>query len=221
MMRPRNRPVVSLLGESAILLDGGLNQHDSSQAVIWGLADRISKWEHVREVSIGINNLMVIFDPVLIDFDQFVAEAISAWETTAPTDRTGSVIEVPVSYGGESGEDLASVATATGLTMREVVDIHSGTEYVVQALGAHPGFPYLYGLDSRLAVPRRASPRMVVQEGSIVIAGKQAGIITCTSASGWHILGRSSVKFFDPSRNAPALFSPGDRVRFVNEGMAS
>ncbi|SAK63229.1 allophanate hydrolase subunit 1 [Caballeronia glebae] len=199
------------------MLDGGLEQTADSQSHVWGVAAEVESWPEVREVSIGINNLMVLFDPLSVDFEKLKERLLCAWRETPPLVRAGRTVEIAVKYGGDNGIDLRSVAKETGLSARDVVDLHSGSEYVVQALGAHPGYPYLFGLDSRLSVPRRASPRACVPVGSVVIAGKQAGIITCASASGWHILGKASLPFFDPNRESPALLAPGDRVTFVVE----
>ena len=80
-----------------------------------------------------------------------------------------------------------------------------------------PGFVYLSGLDPFLATPRRSSPRMSVPEGSVIIGGSQAGIMPITAPSGWHILGHTDLKLFDPKQDPPTAFKPGDRIRFVAE----
>ena len=41
-------------------------------------------------------------------------------------------------------------------------------------IGFAPGHAYLGGLDAKLAVPRRASPRASVPAGSVAIANRQA-----------------------------------------------
>ena len=94
--------------------------------------------------------------------------------------------------------------------------LHTSAEYTVFALGSQPGFPYLGGLDERLAEPRRAEPRVRVEAGSVVIGGGQTGIISRTSPSGWHIIGDTDTQLFDINRAQAALLSPGDRVRFVS-----
>ena len=78
-----------------------------------------------------------------------------------------------------------------------------------------PGFPYLSGLDPRLACPRRASPRLRVVEGAVIIGGAQAGIMPQTAPSGWHIIGHAELRLFDPLADPPTLFRPGDTVRFA------
>ena len=101
------------------------------------------------------------------------------------------------------------------MTVEEVVALHSGTTFMVAAVGFSPGFPYLLGLPERLHLPRRATPRRVVPAGSVAIAGGQAGIYPFSSPGGWHILGRTGECLFDPMSVRPGLLRSGDRVRFV------
>ena len=61
---------------------------------------------------------------------------------------------------------FAAVCEATGLARHEVIDLHSGRDYRVFAVGAAPGFPFLGVLDERLqhaaapdAARARAGPR--------------------------------------------------------------
>lgn len=125
------------------------------------------------------------------------------------------VVEVPVHYGGDDGPDLGFVAEATGLGPAEVIRLHSEAAYRVAMLGFRPGFPYLLGLPAALRLPRRDSVRARVAPGSVAIAGAQAGIYPSESPGGWHVLGRTGVRLFDPVRSPPSLLLPGDRVRFV------
>jgi KipI family sensor histidine kinase inhibitor len=122
------------------------------------------------------------------------------------------VIEVPVRY---DGDDLDAVATATGLSVEEVVVAHSGPSYVVAFCGFSPGFGYLRGLDERLRLPRRATPRTRVPAGSVAIAAEYSAVYPRSSPGGWHLLGRTDLTMFDPDRSPPAVFTPGARVRFL------
>jgi KipI family sensor histidine kinase inhibitor len=124
-------------------------------------------------------------------------------------------VQVPVHYGGDHGPDLATVAADLGMSEAAVVELHAGATYTVAMVGFQPGFPYLLGLPDRLHRPRRASIRNCVPAGSVAIAGAQAGIYPSDSPGGWHLLGRTSLRLFDPAANPPALLQPGDRVHFV------
>jgi KipI family sensor histidine kinase inhibitor len=123
-------------------------------------------------------------------------------------------LEIPVSYGGDLGPDLADVAAHRGLTEAEVVALHAGTEYLVHAIGFSPGFPYLGGMSARLSTPRRSSPRPRVPAGSVGIGGAQTGIYSLSTPGGWNLIGRTPWSLFDPARAAPALLRAGDRVVF-------
>ena len=119
-------------------------------------------------------------------------------------------VEVPVVY---DGADLAEVAQLWGVSEREVVARHTGTQFRVAFCGFAPGFPYLVGLDRQ--VPRRPTPRPSVPAGSVGLAGRYCGIYPTSSPGGWQLLGTTAVPLFDVSRDPPALLPPGSRVHFV------
>jgi KipI family sensor histidine kinase inhibitor len=123
-------------------------------------------------------------------------------------------VTLPVCYGGEYGPDLAEVAARTGLSADEVVARHTAARYRVALLGFQPGFPYLLGLDEKLAVPRRDTPRVRVPAGSVAIGGAQTGVYPRDTPGGWQLVGRTAAVLFDETRSPPALLSPGDIVRF-------
>lgn len=162
-----------------------------------------------------------------IDLDAFTMDAdplteAGAWlrlrldeavdDDAEPTPR---LVEIPVHYGGEDGPDLAELAQAAGISESDAIARHVRADYSVAMLGFAAGFPYLLGLDSALAMPRREVPRTRVPAGSVAIGGAQTGVYPRESPGGWRIIGRTSLTLFDPARDPPALLSPGDRVRFV------
>jgi KipI family sensor histidine kinase inhibitor len=139
--------------------------------------------------------------------------ALIAGLTLPETYETGGEpLRVPVVY---DGEDLDEVASLTGLSRSEVVSRHSAGEYVVAYLGFSPGFGYLAGLDESLRVPRRDSPRTSVPAGSVAIAGPYGAIYPSSSPGGWRLLGRTTLRMWDPDREPPSLLQPGTQVRFV------
>jgi len=174
----------------------------------------------VMEYIPGLSTLLLIF-ATSPDFSlEERADSMLAWmdkviSTPAPKP---ALHEIPVIY---NGPDLASLATHHGLSIDEVVAFHSGPIYRVQMLGFSPGFPYLGPLDSRLHTPRLPSPRNRVASGSVAIGGPHTGIYTVETAGGWHILGHTKIKIFDPDRSSPHhekdmfLLLPGDQVRFL------
>jgi len=212
-------PEVHPYGDSAFLITFGelidllSNQH-VYQLEAW-LGE--GKLAGVVEFIPAFVSLMVVYDPLLIDADRVVVWlqqkiATCPWEFS----QTARLVEVPVVYGGEIGEDLQTVARINQLTPEEVITLHSQVVYTVAMMGFTPGFIYLSGMDAHLATPRLATPRTKVLPGSVGIAGSQTGIYSIASPGGWQIIGRTSLVLFDPKREAPFLFAPGDHVRFVS-----
>lgn len=214
-------PRLSHEGPGAILVDGVEGVFDDAvQARVWKLARDLKFMHGVLETVPGMNNLMVVFDPLRIE--SFVVEQSirDLWHVGESATAAGEVHDVPVFYGGEAGPDLEAFAAAKSMTADEVIARHGAPLYSVAAVGAMPGFVYLSGLDPDLAAPRLTNPRQGVPKGSVIIGGSQAGIMPVTAPSGWHILGRTPLDLFDPHRERPALFRPGDRIRFVPERLA-
>jgi KipI family sensor histidine kinase inhibitor len=213
-----SEPKLYYEGTGSILLDVSDGAFDSrSQRRILEIADALLAVSGILETVPGMNNLMVVFDPLAIEGEELEARIVAAWQQAAGDVDDGPIREVPVVYGGEAGPDLSAFANAKGLSEAEVIARHSHAIYSVAAVGAMPGFVYLSGLDPSLAAPRLSNPRSAVPKGSVIVGGAQAGIMPVTAPSGWHILGRTSLELFDPERERPALFRPGDRIRFVAE----
>jgi KipI family sensor histidine kinase inhibitor len=76
-------------------------------------------------------------------------------------------------------------------------------------------------LPHRLALPRRADPRLRVPAGSVSIAANLTAIYPYESPGGWHLIGATPIRLFDPARPRPALLAPGDIVRFESIDPAS
>ncbi len=127
----------------------------------------------------------------------------------------GRVVELPVCY---DGPDLQRVSEHSGMVAEEVVARHQAPLYRVHCLGFAPGFPYLGGLDDRLATPRQSSPRLRVPAGSVAIGGKHTGIYSIPSPGGWNLIGRTPEILFRPwASDTAGMFrlQAGDQVRFI------
>jgi inhibitor of KinA len=127
----------------------------------------------------------------------------------------GRTVEIPVCYEAPHARDLAEIAAATGLAPPEVVRAHVGSPHRVLMIGFVPGQPYIGGLDPRLAVPRRATPRPRMERGAVAIANTQTAIYPFATPGGWSVVGCTPLALFDPGREPPSLLESGDAVRFV------
>lgn len=149
------------------------------------------------------------YDTLISRLQQIVPEAANG------PHYQGEVIEIPVSYGGELGEDLEPLAQAHGISVQEAIAIHSGVTYTVYMLGFAPGFAYMGPLDERLKAPRRPTPRTRVPAGSVAIANAYTGIYPMILPGGWNLIGRTPIRIFDARGDPPSVLAAGDRVRFV------
>jgi KipI family sensor histidine kinase inhibitor len=212
-------PTFSPSGDSAILVTFGETMALDTNRRAHALARLLQAepLDGLGEAVPGYTTLLVHYDPLALEYRQaleWVQARAGRIEQAAllPEPRR---VEVPVIYGGERGPDLAFAAEHNHLAPEEVVRLHSGRDYPVYLIGFTPGFPYLGGLDERIAAPRLSSPRQHVPAGSVGIAGQQTGIYSVDSPGGWRLIGWTPLKLFDPARQPPALLAPGDVVRFV------
>jgi inhibitor of KinA len=158
--------------------------------------------------------LFIEYDPRLISFERLLLLVEEAIEASIPPEEERETVEIPVCYGGEYGPDLEEVAARHNLSSQEVIALHSASLYHVYMIGFTPGFPYLGGLDSRLATPRKKTPRERVPAGSVGIADRQSGIYPIESPGGWQIIGRTPLRLFALNRSPVFLVRAGQAVRF-------
>lgn len=167
------------------------------------------------------NGLMLVFD-FSVESPEILAKVIfdslknSALEPLDKASKDTDILTIPVCYHRDMAPDLPALASSAGLSIDEVVTVHSQATYTVCALGFAPGFPYLGFVDARIAKPRLATPRQKVAAGSIGIADNQTGVYPSASPGGWNIIGRTPLVCFDIQRpvSQASLFSVGQKVRF-------
>jgi inhibitor of KinA len=174
----------------------------------------------VRDVVPTLAGLAIHFDP---DHAEVFGDATSASlkviddcmkQGLPKEDEASRTVEVPVCYEGEFAPDLAEVAAAAKVTPEEAVALHAGSELRVMMIGFAPGHPYMAGVNPKLAVRRRATPRAIVPAGSVAIANDQTVVYPYAISGGWNIIGRTPLVLFDAEREQPSLFAAGDRAHF-------
>jgi len=166
-----------------------------------------------RELVPAARTVLVLLDRPPTEVDVATLRRLSPG--SAPDDRPGPLVELPVVF---DGPDLAEVAGLTGRTVAALVAEMARVELTVAFGGFAPGFAYLTGLPAELHVPRRATPRTRVPAGSVGLAGPFAGAYPRASPGGWQLVGRTDAVLFDVDRDPPALLVPGVRVRFREVG---
>jgi KipI family sensor histidine kinase inhibitor len=123
-------------------------------------------------------------------------------------------VELPVCYDPSVAPDLVTLSDQIGLSVDEIVRLHSAKPYRVFAIGFSPGFGYMGELDARLQVPRLATPRLAVPAGSVAIAERSTAVYPQETPGGWRLIGRCPLPMFSKLRTPPLLIGVGDKVRF-------
>jgi len=164
-----------LLAEDAWLLRLGARIDPALNARVHRLAAAIRAdapaW--LRDLVPAYASLGVFFDPGLCDAGAVrrqLAGFAAALADPDADDGAGRTTEIPVAYGGAHGPDLDDAARELGMSARALVERHAAGDYSVAMIGFAPGFPYLSGLDSALALPRLATPRTRVPAGIVASA---------------------------------------------------
>ena len=202
------------LGDSALAVEfGDAVNPQLSRAVL--RLDRVLRArppEGVVETVPTFRSLLVHYDPLATSRAQLERVIAELLDRDAGAASAGRLWRIPVCYEASFAPDLGDVSWLTGLAPAEIVARHSGVRYHVYMLGFLPGFPYLGDLPPELALPRRADPRLRVPAGSVSIATNLTAIYPYESPGGWHLIGATPVRLFDPAREPPALFAAGDAV---------
>jgi inhibitor of KinA len=213
------------LGDQAITIEYGQAIDDKIHSQVMAFAATLEQqpFEGLIEYIPAFTTLTLYYDPWIVseagkkDAYEVVRQHINqlsllVQESSKPTPRK---ITIPVCYGGVYGPDLHIVAHHAGLSVSKVIDLHASSDYKVYMIGFAPGFPYLGGMNARIASPRKNIPRPVIPAGSVGIAGKQTGIYPIETPGGWQLIGRTPLALFNPTEQPYARLQAGDIVRFI------
>lgn len=205
-------------GDSALLIEFGKDINPETNRKITALV-QLMREQHIEgivDVIPAFCSLLINYDPRVLSYEELKErmEHLLKMETKIEATRK-RIFEIPVCYGGEYGPDIENIAEHAGLSVEEVIKIHSSKDYLIYMLGFLPGFTYLGGLDERIHTPRLASPRLKIRAGSVGIGGSQTGIYPLDSPGGWQLMGMTPVRTYDPERQTPILVEAGDYIRFI------
>lgn len=220
------------LGETGLIVKFGNKISPAIHNKVQSLASYLDKhpFAGMIEYVISYTSVAVYYNPFIVR--QRTTQALAGRDKSAFTivssivsdyreqarqmpKEAAHIVKIPVCYGGEYGPDLKFVANYHKMSEQEVIDIHTAPEYLVYMIGFCPGFPYLGGMDKRIATPRRETPRVSLPARSIGIAGEQTGGYPISTPGGWQIIGRTPVEMFRPENSEqPSLLQAGDYVKF-------
>ena len=202
--------------DSAMVIEFGstIDRKISERVLALAEALKDARLPGVTEVVATFRSLSVNYDSLLTtgrDLEQVITTFAAGSVTSS---RVRQLWDIPVCYDPQFAPDIDDVAKSVGLTTTEVAALHASTQYHVYMIGFVPGYPYMGDLPAKLRLPRRPEPRTRVPPGSLAIASSMTAVYPYESPGGWHLIGRSPVRFFDPQSERGALLGPGDAVKF-------
>jgi inhibitor of KinA len=205
------------LGDSAIVLEFGQEINEEIHHSIRSVCQFLDEYsfEGFVEYVPAFTTITIFYDPLVSDYEltaSLLTEMLDEIAEMEQEEDAVVTVEIPVLYGGH---DLSFVAAQAGLTAEEVIALHTSAEYLVHMIGFAPGFPYLGGLNEKIAAPRKETPDNSVPAGSVGIGGIQTGIYPIETPGGWQIIGQTPLVLFDAEREQPSLLRAGNKVRFV------
>ena len=169
----------------------------------------------VTETVPSYSALVVLYDPAQISYNRLCSLIRELFSSCMEQEKARArLLHIPCCYQARFGPDLAETAALLDLSAQDLVRLHCAVDYRIFMIGFLPGFPYLGGMDQRIAAPRLKSPRQIIPAGSVGIGGSQTGIYPVASPGGWRLIGQTPLKLYDPSASDPILCRAGDYIRF-------
>ena len=213
-----DKPTFLSAGDQALLVEMGDTINDETNTRIHNLTLKLEKLNLPGVISIlpTYTSLLISYDPMIQSISNLQSK-IEKFQDGLTDHHINNhrILNIPTLYGNEYGPDLEFVASHAGISVDEVVNIHSGTKYRVHMMGFTPGFPYLGGLSEQLNTPRLDTPRIEIPAGSVGIADNQTGFYPISSPGGWRLIGRTPLEMFDPEIEPPSILAVGDYVQFT------
>src|SRR5438874_559844 len=150
---------ITPLGDSALVLrvrESFDDTPDETMDQVLGYYDFLRRADlpGVYEVAPAYTTVALFYDPARVvaagaDPDgvfEWVAARVQTEIANGNIRRKRSpagAIEIPICYDQKFALDLDEIVNHVGLSVQQVVDLHSSANYRVSCLGFTPGFPYL------------------------------------------------------------------------------
>lgn len=171
----------------------------------------------------GMKELVPTYRALLVQYDPRIIKAAMAVEMIRECIGKMSdvslpkamVTEIPVIYEKEFAEDIEEIAAIEKKTVKEIIQIHSQSDYFVYMLGFAPGHPYTARFENPFSFKRRETPRVRIPGGSIVVQLALSDVIPFDQPCGWNIIGRTPVLACDYRKENPFLLQAGQWIRHI------
>lgn len=206
-------PLILPLGDRGLLARFGETLSDEANQAAIALVRRIeaATIPGVVEVVPNLISVLVRYESAKLSFDRLAGEIRLLASVVDAEPDVGRQHAVAISF---DGEDLAEVAELVKLSVADLIRAHNATPLRVLATGFAPGFVYCGLHPAALVVPRRTVVRRQVPAGTVLFAAGQTAITSTPIPTGWHIIGHTGFRNFDPAAEPPTNVRAGDTIRF-------
>ena len=206
-------------GDSALRVVAISENSEDNWLTVHGLADWLENCgaEGLYGAVPTYDSVLVEFDPIMVSARQiraFVKLGLLELGRIGESAQAPRQFDVPVVYGGEYGPDLERVAEHQGISVDDVIGLHTGKTYTVRCLGAPAGSPMMDGPAFPKPVPRLKDPRLAVPAGAVSVAGRQAVIAPAMAPGGWCVIGQTPLSVLNIRREPLVPYKPGDILKF-------
>ncbi|GGK15881.1 allophanate hydrolase [Yeosuana aromativorans] len=204
-------------GERSILVEwpSVINEQILKDIIGFKTAIKEKNVKSIVEIKSAYNSLLITYNSICRNFENEVKILKNIYELSKKNnDRMSVLWKIPVCYDDCFGIDLDAISEEKKLSKKDIIKIHSQAVYTVYFIGFLPGFLYLGGLDERLHVDRKQTPRLTIEKGTVAIGGQQTGVYPNESPGGWNVIGNTPISFFDVTKEEPCFANPGDQIIF-------
>jgi KipI family sensor histidine kinase inhibitor len=228
-------PVYRQIGDRYLGVEFGDEAELTLNFKVLALADRLEREQVAGIVDIipSLRQLAVVLDPEQTTHARLQAAMQEIVDDLGAVETLPSrLVRLPCWYDDPWGAELARrygvqknidfVAEQNGISVPEVIERHTGTEFWVVCVGFTPGCYFSFPLDDtkRLTAPKWKTPRDYTPARMLALAGFSTGAYPVASPGGYQLLGRLAANIYEPvpkNRAFPAdgvLRRAGDRMRY-------
>jgi len=231
------QPIFRQMGDCSINVEFGDESSIPINFQILAL-DKAIKKNPIRgliETNPQVRTLGIVFDQritkvsFLIDYIQDLL--VSETQVTSLPSRR---LIIPALYDDPWSKDCAEafgvqnnmeyIAQFNGITIKEVINRHTSSDYWVTGVGFVPGAFMSYAMepDKRIGAPLYRTPRTWTHERLLNFGGLVSTIYPIRVPGGGQLFGRTPIDIFDPELknpifgDTPILSRAGDRHRYVS-----
>jgi KipI family sensor histidine kinase inhibitor len=214
---PLPNPLIAPLGDRGLLVRfaEALSDRANLAAIDFARRLRAQLPEGVTEIDPNLVSVLLKYDPAVVGFERLAGEVrLLIGQPGGQKGPRPKRHTIAVTFGGEAGPDLDEVAKKLKLSPKAFIAAHNAHPLRVLNTGFAPGFVYCGFHPEHLELPRRTAVRPTVPAGTILFAAGQTAITATAIPTGWHVIGHTDFRNFDPSKDPPTRLREGDEIVF-------